>query len=148
MSKKVVTKGPRRLDAAIDEFGAHGPYTFEAALKLARRCARGNRLQIGDTLDRISYKFPLPEFIKLLDVSSGPHAETWKAGAENWRCHYLSRNHTDAQLQELAKRRNLWDGILDRASLEHVPEWVFLSLLRGLAGSAKESSRDDSAERS
>ena len=119
---------------AVRDFRERGPYTFATTWELAQRCRSTDAGLLHNALDSISHKFPLPEFIKLLDFSTTPPnsdvEHIWSIGTITWSLRYLNQEHSDEQLQEIAKHPRLLQGILERAPSSKVPGVAIFHFLR------------------
>lgn len=90
----------------MNAFEANGPYTFEKAFALAKRCARNGDYQLGDSLTDVAYKFPPNEFEKLLTARqhlSPTDYEIWKEGTYSWTFEYLHKDLSDEHCDLIAK---------------------------------------------
>lgn len=93
------------LEQRLDIFRDNGPYTFARAMQLAKMCARGDDLQIGDTLSECVHKFPPRELERLLNAEKYCTAEEYKAwlrGSENWSLKNYEGEFDEGQLAVIA----------------------------------------------
>lgn len=90
----------------MNAFQAKGPYTFDRAFALAKRLARNDDYQLGDSLTFIAHKFPPHEFEKLLTARqhlSPTDYEIWKRGTESWTFEFLHKDLSDKHCALIAK---------------------------------------------
>jgi len=135
------------LEAAINKFEKQGPYTFVNAFALAKRCARSNEWQLGDSLDIISHKFPLPEFKLLVNAKSHLNANDfaiWAKGTDDWDIQCINHQHTNEQLALIAERVDILDGIVADVDWSKMPQRITIDVLVGLRN---QNIRDTSPER-
>ena len=116
----------------LDIFRDNGPYTFARALQLAKMCARGDELQIGDTLNECVHKFPPGELERLLNAKkycSPEEYKAWRRGSENWTVRNYSGRFDDGQLAVIAKTSmKNYEGDIDFSEMSYKHKLAILRI--------------------
>ena len=91
----------------LDIFKKKGPYTFEEALRLAKQ-SRDCEEDLAAALDDCSWKFPLPEFAKLLnplEYCDEDEYDDWLRGTNSWTLSNTTGKFSDEQLELVATKQ-------------------------------------------
>lgn len=123
-------------ERAINQFEKHGPYTFEAALKVATICDRHQNkdgMQVGDTLNDISYKFSPEEFLKLFNAkqhcTTKAQYDAWQNGTDLWTFKRICAKTSNDQLRIIQRFLPTLDSITENIDWKEIPHKVKYQLL-------------------